>query len=108
MACTCAQKMAVLAAEIAIPSAARPRLELHRHRVAFTALVPRSQLFQERGKGILQRCAHMNLLLDIQDQIFNACCIYNHASSFEFALLPRSFDVPDAFCSARSFTRFSW
>src|SRR6266404_879790 len=45
-------EVAVVVAKVAIPPAARPRLELHRHRPALSFVV-RPQLLQQRGKCIV-------------------------------------------------------
>src|SRR6266478_4525148 len=73
----------VVVAQVAVPSAARPRLELHRHRFVFSRFVERSELLQQRRKRRLQRRTHADFFCDAQRQILNSCCCRDHFSSLK-------------------------
>src|SRR6267378_1992116 len=73
----------VVVAQVAVPSAAWPRLELHRHGFVFSRFVERSELLQQRRKRRLQRRAHADFFCDAQRQILNSCCCRDHFSSLK-------------------------
>src|SRR5260370_652866 len=62
-------EMAVVVPQIAIPSAPRPRLDLHRHRFVIRGCVEGSELLQQRSERGLQRSAYVDFLRDVQRQI---------------------------------------
>ena len=57
-------EVAVVAAELTIPAAARTRLEHHRQRLAVGRFVLAAHLRDQRLERLLQRCAHADLFGD--------------------------------------------
>src|SRR5256885_3763431 len=57
-------KVAVAIAQVAVPSAAWPRLDPHGHGLGFGRFVEWSDLFQESRKGRFQRRTHADFLCD--------------------------------------------
>src|SRR6185369_12007944 len=101
-------EMAVIAAQVAVPPAARPGLDLHRHGLAIACFIVRSDLFEQRGKGRFERGADVNFLCDVQDQILDGLfCEVHDFSLFILKGTWGSLSGGSLFRSARSLTRFN-
>src|SRR5438128_1374323 len=84
--------MPVAIAQIAKPPSSGPGLESHRHALTFGCVVLWPELLEERLECHLERCPHVNLLCNVQCQMFNArCCDRTH--SFLLSLFIFEFEV---------------
>src|SRR6478609_2189655 len=101
--------MPIVVAQVSIPSAARPRFDLHVERFAVRCLVAGAQLLEKCGKGYIQRRLDVDFLVDRKCQVFESLFGGNHHFSLDFEF--GEFNSGEAWrtiASARSLTRFNW
>src|SRR6202166_1250473 len=101
-----APEVAVVVAEVAVPPAAGPRLDLQLQGLALRGLVPRPQLFEKGGEGRVQRRLDVGFQGEIERQILDAWCGRDHGSSLGCDSVRDGSGA--LWRSARSLTRFSW
>src|SRR5690348_15261449 len=110
-------EMAIAIAEVAKPATAGPSLDFHGHGLAIGLVGARAKLFEQGGKGDVERCANVDLLRDVQCQVVNCRGCGVHVSSSSIRFITRFGQVFSggllatgglvAVASARSFTRKS-
>src|SRR6266702_4742849 len=103
-------EMPIAIAHVAIPASAGPRFDLYIQRFAVWRLVARPKLFEQRGKGDIQRRLDVDFLVDRKSQVFKSLFGGNHRHHFSLRFVCVDFKSEPwrTIASARSFTRFNW
>src|SRR5687767_6470781 len=75
-------EVTVVAAKVAEPPASGPGLECHRQRLAVRGFIQPAHLREQGGKRRVERRADVNLLLDVEGEVFKWWCCEHRSSPF--------------------------